>query len=136
MKTKKLIVIFILILILYNFFNIKYVYAANDETSDTSMSLTEILSKGKTYKETGSNNAVISDQDALNKFVPLGQILVIVANAAILIVTAIMAVKWILANPEQKSKLKQQLIGLVISIVVVYGAVGIWAFIKALMDSF
>ena len=79
---------------------------------------------------------MINEQKATDEFVPVGKILVMVANATVLIVTAIMAVKWIISNPESKGKLKGQLIGLVISIAVIYGAVGIWNFVKGLMSGF
>lgn len=44
-----------------------------------------------------------------------------------------MAIKYLTANAEQKGKLKQQLIGLVVSIIVIYGAVGIWTIIQNIM---
>lgn len=44
-----------------------------------------------------------------------------------------MAIKYLTANAEQKGKLKQQLIGLVVSIIVIYGAVGIWNIIQDIM---
>lgn len=51
------------------------------------------------------------------------------------IVTLVMAIKYITANAEQRGKLKQQLVGLVISTVVIYGAVGIWSIIKNFMEN-
>ena len=41
-----------------------------------------------------------------------------------------MGIKWITASPDKQGKLKQQLIGLVVSIIVIYGAVGIWTLMK------
>jgi hypothetical protein len=45
-----------------------------------------------------------------------------------------MAIKYFTEGPEQKAKLKQQLIGLVVSIVVIYGGVGIWTLLKNFME--
>lgn len=69
----------------------------------------------------------------VGEFIGIGQILVSIGIATILIVTAIMAGKWIVATPDKQAKLKQQLIGLVISIVVIFGAVGIWNLVQTIM---
>ena len=45
----------------------------------------------------------------------------------------IMAVKWITATPDKQAKLKQQLVGLVIAVVVIFGAVGIWNLVRGIM---
>lgn len=70
----------------------------------------------------------------MDVFVPVGQVLIIAANAVIVIVVAVMGIKWITAKPDQQAKLKEQLIGLVVAIVVIYGGVGIWATIKGFME--
>ena len=41
--------------------------------------------------------------------------------------------KWATASPDKKAQLKQQLIGLVISAAVIFGAVGIWEFFRNLL---
>ena len=64
----------------------------------------------------------------------MGQILVIIANSVIMVVTAIMGIRWIIASPEEKAKLKQQLIGLVVSIFVIYAGVAIWTVLKEFME--
>lgn len=51
-----------------------------------------------------------------------------------MVVTAIMGIRWIIASPEEKAKLKQQLIGLVVSIFVIYAGVAIWTVLKEFME--
>lgn len=69
-------------------------------------------------------------------FVPIGQTLVIIADAVIGVVAIIMAINFITASPDKKGKLKQQLIGLVVSIVVVHGAVVIWTAVQNFLSGF
>ena len=76
------------------------------------------------------------DESSLaSDFIPLGKILVWFANAIVAIVIVVMGIKYITGNAEQQAKLKHQLIGLVVSIVVIYGAVGIWRIMKAIMNA-
>lgn len=70
----------------------------------------------------------------MDVFVPIGQVLIIAANAVIVVVVAVMGIRWITAKPDQQAKLKEQLIGLVVAIVVIYGAVVIWTTIKGFME--
>lgn len=83
----------------------------------------------------GPANDIISTEDIEDKIIPIGQVLVTIASFVLVIVTIIMAIKYLTSSPEQKGKLKQQLIGLVVSVVVIYGAVGIWSIIKSIMES-
>ena len=46
-----------------------------------------------------------------------------------------MAIKWITATPDKQAKLKTQSIGLVLAAVIIFGAVGIWNFVRNIMNS-
>ena len=127
----KIFLIIMLGIIVINCISIKNVYA---EESTSTMDAKSIMDKGKKFIENGSKDPVISEDKVIDAFVPVGQVLVIAANAVILVVVAVMGVKWITAKPEQQAKLKEQLIGLVVAIVVIYGAVGIWTIIKGFME--
>lgn len=135
MKKIKILVILTILFILINVFNIKDVYAIDAYEMNLGISIYDIFRKADNFKNAG-NNPVISETTAMNEFLPVGQILVMVANATLLIVTAIMAIKWFISAPEGKAKLKGQLIGLVVSIIVIYGAVGIWTIIRSIMAYF
>lgn len=99
----------------------------------------DILNAGKTWLEHGNG---VTDKTTgqpmdefyfLGQFIDLARILVYIGIITVLIVTAVMAIKWITATPDKQAKLKQQLIGLVISIIVIFGAVGIWSVIKGIL---
>ncbi len=109
----------------------------NFTTTVNAFSLQEIFDKAKLFELTGlpEANNILSQQMLEEIFIPIGQVLVTIAGIVLVIVTLIMAIKYLTANAEQKGKLKQQLVGLVISIVVIYGAVGIWSMIKNFMES-
>lgn len=76
--------------------------------------------KGKTG-DTGINSGEIREI-----IVPIINILTVIGIFVIVGVTIIMGIKYMFASPEQAAKLKQQLIGLVVSAVVVLGATAIW----------
>ncbi len=133
MKTKKkaimLIIIFMLTISVF----------AQFTTFSYAFSLQDMKSKADNFKQAGQGEAdkilpIEGSGGIEEKFIPIGQVLVTIASIVLVIVTLIMAIKYLTANAEQKGKLKQQLIGLVVSIVVIYGAVGIWSLIKQLME--
>lgn len=96
-----------------------------------------ILQQGKDFITDGktASNGIITEDQFAEAIIPVGQVLVGIATVVIAVVMAIMGIKWITATPEQQAKLKQQLIGLVIAIVVIYGAVGIWTLVRNIMES-
>ena len=57
---------------------------------------------------------------------PIVGILTAIGVIVLVVVTIIMGIKYMFATPEEAAKLKQQLIGLVVSAVVVLGATAIW----------
>lgn len=129
MNTKKA-AIFLIIIILLIFSFIPHSVYAEDPLQDMKDQATSWINNGE---ELGKN--ILPSSDLQKAFVPIGQVLVAVATIVVLVVTIIMGIKYITANPEEKGKLKQQLIGLVVSIVVIYGAVGIWNLVQNIMKS-
>lgn len=136
MKTKKKIIMLIMISVLIILVWIQF-------TNETyAFSLVNMYEKAQDFMSAGQDEAdkILPIETSGNvegieeKFIPIGQVLVTIASIVLLIVTLIMAIKYLTANAEQRGKLKQQLIGLVVSIVVIYGAVGIWTLIKDFME--
>lgn len=123
----KLLTFFILVIsIIFNF-----------TVTVNAFSFQEIFDKAEFFERIGlpGANNILSQQTLEEIFIPIGQVLVTIAGIVLVIVTLVMAIKYITANAEQRGKLKQQLVGLVISTVVIYGAVGIWAIIKNFMEN-
>lgn len=84
------------------------------------------LGQAKGFTELGEKQNPVDSKAISDIVVPVTQVLVMAANVTIVIVTAVMAIKYMTGNPEEKGKLKTQLIGLVISTIVVFGAQFIW----------
>lgn len=136
---KMLIVFFISIIISYLMmcFNSPFATQVLAAGSSGSVSISDIDSKASSFISYGKSSAIdgMDESSLAADFIPLGKILVWFANATVAIVVVVMGVKYVTGNAEQQAKLKQQLIGLVVSVVVIYGAVGIWQIMKAIMNA-
>lgn len=99
--------------------------------------LQNIINAGNSWLEAGETKSGKDSDEFVNEFAQdllgIGQILVAIGVVTLLIVTAIMAIKWITATPDKKAKLQTQLIGLVVSAIVIFGAVGIWNLVRGIM---
>lgn len=86
------------------------------------------------WENYGKNNPMIDEQDIADILKPIAQILLSIATGVVVITASIMGIKYMTASPEGQAKLKTQLIGLVIAIIVIYGAYGIWAIAYRFME--
>ena len=94
---------------------------------------TGFIDKGRQAAEqTGNDTSAVG---FANQFVDIGRILIAIGVVTLLIVSAIMAIRWLTATPDKQAKLKTQLIGLVISAVVIFGAVGIWNLLWSILSN-
>ena len=105
-------------------------------TSDKK-SINDILDAGKNWLEGEQENkpAGTEVEDFVDKLIGIGQALVAIGIVTVLIVTIITAIKWITATPDKQAKLKEQLIGLVVATIVIFGAVGIWSLVRGIMEN-
>ena len=90
------------------------------------------IQKGES--ESGDLSDGISDITA--EFLPLGQILTTVGAGVLVAVTTYMGIKYIMSGPEAQAKLKQQLIGVIVSGGVIFGAYGIWRLVGGIVKNF
>ena len=111
-----------------------YAVEVENEVQVSNLNIVDMLNKANTFKNVGSGNEKISIRDAEEQLLPMGPILIAAASIVLVIVTGIMGIKFIMADPKEKGKLKQQMIGLVVAIVVVYGATGIWIFARSVLE--
>ena len=79
--------------------------------------------------------SLLNDTDIKDLVLPVARTLVAAATIIVTIVTMILGIQYMIANPEDKAKLKQKLVGLIISLVVIYGAQGIWAILYNFMST-
>lgn len=106
-------------------------YAMQMDDTDT------MMEKAKKWLDAGQTDGetLMPDSDVQGFVIPIARTLVAFATGVLTCVTIAMAIKYMMATPDQQAKLKQQLIGLVVSTIVIYGAQGIWALMYNFMDS-
>lgn len=91
------------------------------------------INKGKS--EVSKANGV-QVGDITKEFVPIGQMLTSIGAGVLVAVTTYMGIKYITSGPEAQAKLKQQLIGVIVSGVVIFGAYGIWQVVVQIAQTF
>lgn len=67
--------------------------------------------------------------------VSVGQILTTIGLAVVLVGILILGIKYMMASPEEAAKIKGQLVGLVISAIVIFGAWSIWRLVVIALQS-
>ena len=90
------------------------------------LSLDSIINTGKDWMSQGSKNPIVDDDKIIDAVLPVGQMLTAIGVAILFGALILLGIKYMMAEPDQKAKLKQQLIGIVISGVVIFGAFTIW----------
>lgn len=96
-----------------------------------------LKSQASSFISKGKSSVVISNDDVTKLILPIGRMLVAVASGVLVVVTAIMGIKYATTqSPDDQAKIKKQLIGLVVSTIVVFGGQAIWAIIYNLMKDF
>ena len=89
------------------------------------LSWDSIKDSADAFENAGSKQMISSDK-IIETVLPVGQMLTAVGVAVVFGGIVILGIKYMMADPQQKGKLKQQLIGLVVSGVVIFGAYTIW----------
>ena len=89
------------------------------------LSWDSIKDSADAFENAGSKQMISSDK-IIETVLPVGQMLTAVGVAVVYGGIVILGIKYMMADPQQKGKLKQQLIGLVVSGVVIFGAFTIW----------
>lgn len=90
------------------------------------LSWDSIKSDADKFISTGEKQQLIKSSDIVQKVVPVGQMLTALGIAVLFGAFLILGIKYMKAQPEERGKLKQQLIGLVLSGIVIFGAYTIW----------
>lgn len=78
-------------------------------------------------------DSLVTDDKLKDLAFPIMRTLLAIASIVLVIVMLVMGMKYMMGSPDQKAKLKQQLIGLVVAIIVIYGAYGIWSMVYNFM---
>ena len=103
--------------------------------SVSALSLTDMESKINTFKSSASS-ANINTGAVVKEFAEIGSILTMIGTGVMIAVVTYMGIKYLTAGPEAQAKLKTQLIGVVVSGVVIFGAYNIWALVLDIASTF
>lgn len=94
------------------------------------------ISEGNNFIEKGSQTEVIDTGEIKNVVLPIGQALVAIGTVVLVVITVIMGIKYMMCqSADEKAKLKTQLIGLVVSTIVIFGAQVIWSVLYEFMTN-
>ena len=119
-KICKIAVIFLIILSLYTI--VFKVNATNFDIWNTGKNFLDLGSQG--YNNTGADDINISFANIVDFLWGLG-LLVVMAS------TVVLGIRYMLVNPNEKSRVKQATTPYILGVVIIFGAVTIW---KLLID--
>ena len=100
------------------------------------ISLSDMEGKAQNFISKGSQQSNINYNNVTAEFKSLGQILTMIGAGVMVAVTAFMGIKYLTAGPEAQAKLKTQLIGDIVSGMVIFGAYFIWSIVLRIASTF
>lgn len=131
MKTiKRIFSILCLILIIINIFNINLYKVEALTLSEMQKETNEFMTKGQTGSKGIDGDGIFKD------LADMGSILTTIGAGVLVAATLYMGIKYMTASPEAQAKLKQQLIGLVVSGFVIFGSYAIWKIVVTIVEKF
>ena len=139
-ETSKMLKILLIVLIIVFSISPKETLAAGSGSSGGSSSGIS-FSDAQAFIEKGSsqteeNGLGQGDLDTVGKqFTQIAQILIYIGAGILVGATSYMGIKYMMASPEQQGKLKEQLIGLVVSAMVIFGSYFIWSTLYNLLNT-
>ncbi len=114
------------------------VYLNTFEVSATS--ITEMEQKANGFIEAGKqakdNAGGFDTQKITQSFTGLGSLLTMVGAGVMVAVVSYMGIKYLMSPPDKQAALKQQLIGVVVAGIVIFGAYGIWSAVLRVVSNF
>lgn len=108
----------------------------SDKEADRSdLSSGTILSEGKDFINKRSSQTPIKWDEIKKNILPIAHILVAIATVVFMIVGMIMGIKYMISGADERAGIKQKLIWLIIAMVLVYGATGIYNLVVDIMQN-
>ena len=83
-----------------------------------------------------TNNGTINTDEITKNFIGIAQVLTMIGAGVMVAVTTYMGIKYLTAGPEAQGKLKVQLIGVLVSGLVIFGAYFIWKIVINIASTF
>ena len=125
---KKVLIAVALVSCIMTAYSIKFnIVKAVDDFEGQAESFINIGRQGSTEVNTKS----ITDE-----FKKIGQILSYIGAGVMVAVTAYLGVQYIISPPDKQGALKEKLVGLVVSGIVIFGAYAIWKLVIGIVSSF
>ena len=100
--------------------------SSSSESSSQMDSYSSINEKAKEFINRGSEKETISQQKVEQDLLPLARILMGIAVLVLLVVGAILGVKYMISGADERAKIKEKLIWYIVSAVLIFGAVAIF----------
>lgn len=99
--------------------------------------LSEMTDEANSFISQGAGNVGDIDYPKITaEFASLGSILTTIGAGVMVAVVTYMGIKYLTSGPEAQAKLKVQLIGVVVSGVVIFGAYTIWKIVVSVAQTF
>lgn len=112
------------------------VFAEGKNYEDGSSLLSQMEKDTSSFLEKGQEGLDgINPGEMAKNFKGLGQILTMVGVGVLVAVTTYMGIKYLTAGPEAQAKLKVQLVGIVVSGCVIFGAYWIWKIVVTMASN-
>lgn len=125
----KIVVCIAVIFLLLSVFNCRISEAKTD--------LDTMQKQAQSFIEAGKTEGKGIDFDnALGDIAAIGSILTTIGAGVMVGVVTYMGIKYLTAGPEAQAKLKTQLIGVVVSGMVIFGAYAIWKIVVNVAETF
>lgn len=123
-KALKKIVCIVMLLLIFN-----SIYTVNAAT------LSDMQKDIENFKDKGKDIEIDADE-AFGEIADIGSILTTIGAGVMVAVVTYMGIKYLTSGPEAQAKLKIQLIGVVVSGCVIFGAYFIWKTVVSVANTF
>lgn len=118
---KKVVIVTLLLILFYSFSSFLPVYADSPKKGLNFDSADKFIENGK--KQQG-----IKDLDEIGEnFSEIGKVIVFIGAGVLVAGLGYIGIMYMVSSPEKRAKLKQQLIGVLVAGVVIFGAYSIWS---------
>ena len=127
------------ILLMFMVINIALCFSYLNKFEANADFITDMESQASGFISSGEKNAGDLDKvtNAVTKnFKGLGKLLTMVGAGVMVAVVSYMGIKYIMSPPDKQAALKQQLIGVVVAGIVIFGAYGIWKAVLGVVSKF
>lgn len=104
-------------------------------SSSSSLGFSSIIQSGKNFISKGRSTKTIDQKTVEKDLMPLAQIVMGFAILVLLVVGAILGVKYMISGADEKAKIKEKLIWYVVSAVLIFGAVSIFNIVVSILNN-